>query len=241
MNRIATISPLLVIAALVAASPAGAATPPKIETALFKAEIKGVQHSSWTMDHDSLPGEPCGARFAGVGNETFSFRSKRPVRLKATRIAGNVTFTVGRGIAEFPVKATVDRNGHITVTQHSNMPCGTGNGEATPAKPDCRTRKFDLTLGLYSVWGAVPRLNLRDATTVQPLDYKNCPTSAPSYEEPLVLNHSKLLAAKWPADEIFDRSIGKEIIIGKGRDEQSSMGTVWSASMRWVLTVTRIR
>jgi hypothetical protein len=147
-------------ASLALAAPAMAV---KSKQAKFKIEVSGKQDSDWTYD-SGVQSSDCGGgtyRQAGGGGQSFSFTTKKPVKVTAvqTRIQGQTFSAIYRGTPtnpdpSVPVNVAAIREGTFTTTQLSpgdGVGCGDGGG-GPPAPPDCGSRNFlgKLNIGYYS-------------------------------------------------------------------------------------------
>jgi hypothetical protein len=205
-------------------------------TAHFRASLEGVQTIRWTVEPQDGP-SVCGGTYSGRGHETIRFRSIKPQRV-TVRVArrGVPSWTIGRRWARLDTRGRVSRAGDVTF--HPNgMPCGDGGGgEPPPApKPDCGTRKFTL-LPLLPIPPSrnTVSLDVGDPAPLPP--FRNCPVYGPGFPELLAPVTTRL-----PVRELLDRSIGKEIVLGRGRRHESAAGITVHTRLRWTLTLERIR
>src|SRR5262245_6773575 len=246
MNAITVIRPAAALACAAAlaaacAAPAGAATKPT--TARFRAVVEGVQTTRWTIDHADPPG-PCAATYKGSGRERLDFATRRAVTLNVTRLPiGGAVFSVGDDPTNtlIPATARVNRQGSTTITPYSDQPCGTGNGLLEPlVKPDCGPRTKPLTLMISAQSRPVNSIGIRGLSPSFGL-YKRCPVSGVAFPNLLALDKGKPIQTPWPEDEIFDRTERKIIILGRGADTESSGGDSSTTTLRWTLTLLRVK
>jgi hypothetical protein len=66
--------------------------------------------------------------------------------------------------------------------------------------------------------------------------FRDCPVYGPGFPELLAPVPTRL-----PARELLDRSIGKEIVLGRGRRHETAAGITIDTRLRWELTLERIR
>jgi hypothetical protein len=217
------------IAALALAFPATAFA----KTARFRASVEGVQRIAWTVD----TADACGGTYRGSGSEVVRFHSIRPQRL--TVRSGRVpTFAMGRRWARFDTRGRVTRDGAVTYTPDPNGgACGDGGGggdPVAPPPPDCGTKRFRLLpLVPEPVGRNAIRLGVGDPAPLPP--FSACPVYGPAFPDVLPAR------TRLPMDELFDDSIGKELVLGRGHRHESAAGITVDTRLEWTLTLARIR
>jgi hypothetical protein len=224
---------VLALATVCAVTGSGSAS---AATVRFRASIEGVQTIRWTVEPQDGP-SVCGGTYSGSGHETVRFRSIRPQRV-TVRIArrGVPSWAIGRRWAQLDARGRVSRHGALTF-QPNGMPCGDGGGgdPPPPPEPDCGTKRFTL-LPLMPVPHGRNAIGI-DVGDPAPLPpFRNCPAYGPGFPELLAP-----VPARLPARELLDRSIGKEIVLGRGRRHASAAGITVDTKLRWELTLERIR
>jgi hypothetical protein len=205
-------------------------------TARFRASIEGAQTIRWTVEPQDGP-SACGGTYSGSGRETIRFRSIRPQRV-TVRMAGRgvPAWVIARRWARLDTRGRVNRAGTLTLNPNGR-PCGDGGGgePAPPPAPDCGIRRFTL-LPLMPVPINRNRITI-DVGDPAPLSpFRNCPVYGPGFPELLAP-----VPARLPARELFDRSIGKEIVLGRGHRHETAAGITVDTRLRWSLTLERIR
>ena len=205
-------------------------------TARFRASIEGVQTIRWTVEPQDGP-SVCGGTYSGSGHETVRFRSIKPQRV-TVRIAkrGAPSWAIRRRWAQLDTRGRVSRDGSLTF-RPNGMPCGDGGGgdPPPPPEPGCGTKRFTLL-------PVTPIPHNRNAISIDVGDpaplppFVNCPVLGPGFPELLAPVPTRL-----PARELLDRSIGKEIVLGRGRRHESAAGITVDTRLRWELTLERVR
>ena len=107
---------------------------------------------------------------------------------------------------------------------------------------DCGDRHAKLGIELRDLNG---QLSLQAIPTgIQPPDstrWVTCPVRSPTDITPGAWT---TISSALPPSELFDRSIGKEIVIGKRSfvlKRAGAMAPAATASVRWTVTLTRVR
>lgn len=226
--------------AAVAAAPASAA---KYESATFKVTVEGKQQIEWAATDPDMGS--CDVATLETGTEKVRF-SSRPTTISAFRAPGDklVTFVAGKGLPQFRGKAKVTRDSDLTLgpsTPGEDCPGGGGTGSSTP--PDCGTKTVDpyaIGFGYDSELGK--RINLFGNQAEDP--FANCP-GAGSNGFPYLLGeltdgNTKRKLPDFPAGEVFDDSLGKIILIGRGTRNVREEGFSLDGKMQWEMTFRRI-
>src|SRR3954454_3912991 len=121
MTRYALLSALTAVVALTASATAEATTAPRFKQAAFHATVKGVQTTTWTVNHPSTA--RCNPASHGSGSERVTFASSRVGRVKAIQIFGAPPVWAGsQGLPLLPTRGWVTRNGTL---------------ETAPSPPEC--------------------------------------------------------------------------------------------------------
>ena len=229
------------LATLAMAAVANGAEQPKVKKAIFKVTLEGVQKDKWDNYHEGAGG--CDGTVASSGDETVRFHSK-PVVVEATDLEGlsnPVLRKAGKDIDIYPFRlsGTVKRQSTIIASETPAW-CG-GVGGGTPPK-DCGTRSFRgmkaaLDYSFAKPYGWIQARS--EGSTDDP--FRNCGPGTQGYPHLLsqTANGSRI-ASELPRNELFDKSIGKIIVIGRGKSVQKGEETFDSASIRWEATFTRI-
>jgi hypothetical protein len=241
MNRkLAVITAVTALGA--AAIPATAAEQPKIRNAYFKVTIEGVQKDKWNAFHQG-GAHKCDATVSQKGSEVVKFRSK-PILIKATDMEGlsNPVFSHGDGSSLYPFKlrGTVSRQSQINASP-TPPECGGKGGGGIPK--DCGTKplrglkaRADYALG--KPYGYIQIQS--DSSARDP--FRNCGGGSQGF--PHLLDYTaqnKRIDSELPRNEVFDKSLGKIIVIGRGRSVQKGEETEDIASIRWEVTLKRVK
>ncbi len=232
---------LAALIALVVPVAAGAADQPKVKKALFKVTLEGVQRDKWKNFHQGTGG--CDATVSSSGNEVIRFRSK-PVVIEATDLEGlsnPVLRKAGKDLVPYPFKlsGTIARQSTIAVSP-TPPECG-GTGGGTVAK-DCGTKSFRGMKAAVEYYWAKPYGRLQVLSEGSMNDpFRNCGGGTQGYPNLLSqkTNGSPILS-ELPRSELFDKSLGKIIVIGRGKSVQTGQETSDTASIRWEATFRRI-
>jgi hypothetical protein len=204
--------------------------------ARFRATIEGVQTITWSVDTTGT-NPACGETYRGSGRERIRFRSPKPQRLTVRMSHGVPIYAMGRRWAELLTNGSVTRHGSLTAIPHPNgVPCGGGAPGGDPPRPpasDCGTEAFEqLPLMPVPLGRNAIRFEVGDPAPLPP--FQTCPVYGPAF--PTLLGDVK---TRLPARELFDRSIGKEIVLGGGHRRESAAGITTDTRLKWTLTLER--
>jgi hypothetical protein len=231
------IGAVALVLALVAPSGASAEG---VRKAAFKVKVEGVQSTTWRTDHTSSGG--CDSAVTGSGTETARFAS-RPVRVQALVTPG-LSMPVfsslpGNGVPGLRLRGTVTRQG--TLDAAPNPLCG-GTGGGSIAR-DCGTRSFTgVVLPLSYRLLARPRDQLDLQPSVLDEDpFANCPSAGTAFPTLVTTNEGEPMRAELPRGELFDASLGRIIVIARGRESETAGEHTYVTTSRWVVTFDRIR
>jgi hypothetical protein len=218
-------------------------------SAKFRVSIEGKQRVTW--QENRVDQGYCPSVTKGAGSETVRFRS-RSYAVTAVDIGSGVIWRRGRRPAVLPTSGTVSRRGSSTLTPmygpdrdecygtrcSAINPCD-GAGWTPPPPPDCGKRRFSLYLiGLHGF--TKDRLYVSDDNP-PPLGYRNCTFRGPGFPDLMAAASGRMIAPRFPRDEVFDESLGKELIIGRGSEPVRGVGVTGRASVEWTLEFVRIR
>jgi hypothetical protein len=207
--------------------------------AKFWVTITAHQHVSWKI---APPSTGCSdALERGAGREDIAFRTPR-VKVVAIQWnkAGAVSFhwNTWNMLSYAPQvvnglhgKAELDRTGYLDQGCVSAL-----------KQPDCGTRHANWIVGLLlrqdklAVTGGQFGVQPPDSTR-----WVTCPVSSPPE---VVAGEWTSIEAPLPARELFDPSLGKQIVLGKKSftlKRTDPTGPSGSASVRWEVTFTRVK
>jgi hypothetical protein len=212
--------------------------------AVFRAEVKGVQTTTWTENH--TPQSRCDQSVTGSGRERVVFHSTRPQKMIATLFGGHhVLFgSADLASADIVTRATVDRQGATSATPLAPTCLGAGGGGGVPPKHDCGTHHGSLAVGLgWSPAGRYEGILLEQGDLGSLLNtYTNCPVIGTAFPELLDLNTSgSPVVARMPVAALFDTTIGKHIVIATGRRVDHSGDSSSTTNIRFTVSLTRVK
>jgi hypothetical protein len=224
------------------AAPAMAAShAPQVAT--FRAEVKGIQTTTWTEHHTPL--SRCDQEVTGSGREQVVFHSTRPQKMIATLFGGHhVLFgSADLASADIVARTTVNRQGETSASSLDPTCLGAGGVGVAPQR-DCGTHRGSLAVSLS--WSPARRY---EGILLQQGDlgsllhsYQNCPVIGTSFPQLLALNTSgSPVVARMPAAALFDTTIGKHIVIATGRRVDRSGDSVATTTIRFTVSLTRVK
>jgi hypothetical protein len=234
---------------VLALGPATATAAPAVDKERFRVEVKGVQTTAW--EYDAPGGGLCNPSESGEGTEVVRFATARPQLLKATRF-GPTYVHFGNGNFRGDLTAgTVGVTARARITRHSMSVegplapgCVDPDGSAT-RPPDCGARRdsLDLMLAYQPGAGRGPGgVVLRNHIVPSPAEpFRNCGANGVYF--PTLLDHDsrgRPIASAWPVDEVFDRGVGKTILIGRGRKVSQDATSKQVSTIRWEATLRRL-
>ncbi len=245
--------PSLLIAIFTALFLAGLLAAPQrsdaaVKQGVFKVKISGVQTNQW--DTNKTPKFECDWYAQGSGRETVRFHTPfRRMRIVASgaRRANNAIF------APIPARGKVTRKGtYETQTDHLPESCfgDGGDGPAPPPPaPDCGTKS--IRSGKLSLWARNGKLTLDQTMSRQPAKdlFRNCPWRGKRW--PAMLSRkgngkdiSTGFKPKWIFNRKFNRKTGawsKVIMIARGTDTVRHIDGWYKTTIRWTVTMKRLR
>jgi hypothetical protein len=235
---------IAVLAACLAsfAAPAVAA-PHTPQVAVFRAEVKGVQTTTWTEHH--APASRCDQAVTGSGREQVLFHSTRPQKIVATLFGGHhVLFgSAELASADIVTRATVSRRGETSASPLDPTCLGAGGGGIAPTH-DCGTHRGSLAVALgWSPAGRYEGIVLEQGDLGSLLNtYTNCPVIGTAFPQLLELTTTNApVVARMPAKALFDTTIGKHIVIATGRRVDRSGDSASTTSIRFTVSLTRVK
>ena len=229
----------LCFAALAPVAAADAATDYEIKKAAFKVTVEGVQRTTWATNHVGSGG--CDTSAHGSGKETVRFTSSA-TKVNAMTMKGLSAPLLSKpgaytdGVVK--LRGTVARQG--TMTAEPGGECGGGVGGSI--SPDCGTKSFKgLKFPLSYRLAAKPKdqLDFRPGFIDDPFKY--CPSGGYAFPTLVRTNQGDEMRTELPREELFDKSLGKIIVIARGKETQTSGEDTYTTTIRWVVTFERIR
>ena len=228
----------LCFAALAPVAAADAATDYEIKKAAFNVTVEGVQRTTWAMSHVGSGG--CDTSAQGSGKETVRFTSSA-TKVNAMTMKGlssPVLSKPGAYVdAVVKLRGTAARQG--TLTAEPGGECGGAGGGSIPR--DCGTKSFKgLKFPLSYRLSAKPKdqLDFRPDFIDDP--FKNCPSGGYSFPTLVRTNQGDYMRTELPREELFDKSLGKIIVIARGKETETSGENTYVTTIRWVVTFERI-
>jgi hypothetical protein len=229
---------LLCAGALAPVAAADAAPASGLKKATFKVTVEGVQTTSWKTDHPG--GGGCDGAVTGSGTEKVRFAS-RPTVVNATVLKGlSAPVLAKRGAyveAKPALRGKVTRQGTLDAPPG---PCG-GTGGGTNIPRDCGTKSFrGVGFPLAYALAVKPKdqLDVRPEFIDDP--FKNCPSGGSSFPTLVRTNEGRPIRALLPRKELFDRSLGKIIVIARGKESETQGEHTYVTKIRWVVTFVRL-
>ncbi len=236
-----TTTALALAAALAAVSgPATAdAAKPRagVKTAYFKVTVDGVQTTTWKTDHPGSGG--CDGAAQGNGTEKVRFTS-RPTTVRAMTLKGLKAplMTTPKSIVDIKLglHGNVTRQGVMNAAPGGQ--CGGSGGGSIPR--DCGSKSFrGVKLPLEYSWSGPGRdhLALRAVPIQDP--FRNCPSGGSAFPTLVGTREGAPMPAALPRGELFDRKLGKIIVIARGQESETVGEHTYLTKTRWVVTFER--
>jgi len=232
-------------AALCLAMAAGASTPaeaaaavPKVKQAKFKVTVEGWQKDDWASNHEST--SLCDPSDHSYSGEYAKFKSTKPVALTAIQVGKQApSFLIGKGQPYIDTSADVARNAVNAVSPVPNScPHAGGGGDGEAVVPDCGLKSvpsYPVALAYDSYFK--DSITLTSAGAVAPLFY-NCGHGT----FPALLERDELampIKSELPYKELFDKRIGKLIVIGHGDYDLPLPDYSEKTEVHWEVTFVR--
>lgn len=220
-----------------------AATAPasgEYESARFKVTAKGTQSVSWTYNHPD--GGTCDVSMTGGGSEKVRFKSK-PIVVDAFMAPGEKrpVLLAGDGLVNLSAKATITRRDDVVLGPKGpdDLDCADGPGGGQEPVSDCGTKTTDWKLDLTYNYTKKDRIELAGMNAPDP--FTEC--NASGYGFPYFAGHvaGKETLPKLPASELFDESLGKIIVIGRGKDAIRNAEFSSDGKIQWDVEFRRIK
>jgi hypothetical protein len=233
-----SILPLALAAVAVAAPAASAAPTPKLTKYTYKAELKGKQTMTWSLNHVGSGG--CDPSQTGSGKEVIRFTTKPTTIYTYDGLGSQPFFFQGNGsdtaAVKLKLRGTVNRQGTLD-TEKSDCPNG-GGGTSIPR--DCGVRKIARisVAPQYEYKGDRMILSQGDASNAP--DFRNCPAGGSTWPYLLREDDSgKSIGQDLPQSDLFGQ--GKNILIAKGTSTYDAGELKYTNKIRWELSLTRIK
>ncbi|HEX5910153.1 MAG TPA: hypothetical protein VFY44_06635 [Thermoleophilaceae bacterium] len=240
MIRKITTALVLATALAAAAGPATAdAANPRagMKNAFFKVTVDGVQTTTWKTDHPGSGG--CDGALQGNGTEKVRFTS-RPTTVRAVTLKGlnAPLLTTPKSIVDVKLRlhGKVTRAGVLDAAPGGQ--CGGAGGGSIPR--DCGAKSFrgvklPLSYGLGT--RGKDNLDLRAEPIQDP--FLNCPSGGSAFPTLVGTREGGPMPAALPRSELFDRKLGKIIVIARGQESETVGEHTYLTKTRWVVTFER--
>lgn len=229
----------LCLAALAPVATAEAATDYEIKKAAFKVTVEGVQRTTWATNYVGTGG--CDGSAWGSGKETVRFGS-RATTVNAMTMKGlsaPVLSKPGAYVdAALKLRGKVERQG--TLDAEPGGECGGAGGGSIPR--DCGTRSFSgVKFPVAYRLAAKPKDQLDFSPSFIDDPFKNCPSGGYAFPTLVTTNEGEYMRSELPREELFDKSIGKIIVIARGKETETKGDHTYVTTSRWVVTFERIK
>jgi hypothetical protein len=244
VNALTRTTALAVIALGLAVTPAAnAAKPIKVSKAWFTVTVDGVQRSTWSEDHkpDGIGG--CDGAYTGQGSEKVRFTSA-PMKIRAVTLPGLHAPVLSKGTGantrtpEFKLHGSITRNSTHTMAPAPDNGCGGADGP--PVAKDCGTKKFSGLGGKLDYSLSSRRRDTLDVATYNGTDpFRNCGGGGTQFPVIANKNMNQPMNLRLPRKELFNRKIGKFILVGKAREGDQNGEHKFTTTTRWVITLVR--
>ena len=233
----------LALCALVCTAPADAATPQKLRKATFAVTVDGVQRSTWTEDHQAAGIGGCDGSYHAQGTEKVRFTSgKFTVRAMGLPALSAPVLSRGTGARtrapEFKLRGSITRDSSTTAGSDPDSGCGGADGP--PVAKDCGVKKFaGLGAKLDYRLSSKPRDMLELGTFNATDPFRNCGGGGTQFPVIATRNMNRPMNLRLPRRELFNRKLGKIILIGNAREGDQSGEHKFTTTTRWVITLVR--
>jgi hypothetical protein len=240
MIRLKTLLATAVAAAALCAMSAAAAAPANAKSRIadFTVTVEGVQKNTWVHDHPGGDGL-CDPSVSGSGFETYRFRSRKPLKVRAVLTGGDVELTnYPDGLIEVGTGGKVTRQGGLTWGKIPESECPGGGVPGNLLDKDCGTRAVaDLLLVRYQRG----RVMLESNVSEPPLgEFRNCDWSGKTWENLLWADaRGRRIGQPLTGGELFD--FGKNIVIGRGAVTGGHDDGSFKTTIRWEVTVRKLK
>jgi hypothetical protein len=234
----------LVLAAAIAvggAAPQQAAALPKVKQAKFKVTVEGWQKHDWSVNHESTG--RCDPTDHSYGGEYAKFKSIAPVKLTAIRVGKEApSFLIGKGLPYIDTTADVARNAVAAVSSIPEDCPHTGGSpdDGPPIPSDCGLKTVTRYPVMLEYSGLIKNsiALTGDPGAVGPLFY-NCGSGA--FPNLIDSAFGQPIVSELPPKELFDKKIGKLIVIGGDVEEFPMPETKARTEVHWEISLTRKR
>ena len=135
------------------------------------------------------------------------------------------------------LRGKVARQG--TLTAEPGGECGGSGGGSIPR--DCGTKSFKgVQFPLSYRLAAKPKDQLDFRPEFIDDVFKNCPSGGYSFPTLVNTNEGEYMRTELPREELFDKSLGKIIVIARGKESETSGEHTYVTTTRWVVTFERL-
>ena len=235
----------LAVLGLALAPAAEAAKPVKVSKARFAVTIDGVQNTTWSSNHQAAGIGGCDGSYTAGGSEKVRFTSK-PASIRAMSITGlsAPVLSTGRGgntrSPKIKLHGSVTRNSFHNAAPGPDTGCGGPDKPQQPLAKDCGVKKFR---GLVTSFDYQLASKVRDTLNVNATEgedpFQRCSGGGVSFPTLANKNKGRPMDLRLPRRELFDRKLGKIILIGRAREEKRDGEYQYLTTTKWVITMVR--
>lgn len=117
---------------------------------------------------------------------------------------------------------------------------GCGGSEQGPPAKDCGTKKFaGLKTRLDYALASRVRDNLEVRAENADSPFRYCPSGGTAFPQLLNTSDGKPMNLRLPRSELFNRKLGKIILVGRAKETQAAGEHTYTTTTRWVITLVR--
>jgi len=223
---------------------AEAAKPVKVSRARFAVTIDGVQNTTWSTKHQAAGIGGCDGSYTKDGTEKVRFTSKA-ASIRAMSIPGLSAPVLSTGRGSNARSPKIKLHGSITRNSTFNAAPGPDTGCGGADKPqvltkDCGTKTF---AGLVTSFDYKLASKVRDTLDVNATDgkdpFQRCAGGGVSFPTLANKNKGRPMDLRLPRAELFNRKLGKIILIGRAREEKRDGEHQYLTTTKWVITMVR--
>ena len=218
------------------------------KSGVFRVNVKGVQLNRWSKD--TSPRSECDVWSRGSGFERVRFHT--PVRRMRVVAFGSKRANTAI-FKSLPVRGKVTRKGKLNHGSSESLPehCfADGGGDPPPPPParDCGTKAIrNGKLAPFALNGKLS-LDLTRTNHTSPL-FRNCDWVGRVWPSLLTRRQNGSVittdfSPRWVYNPRFNRRTGawsKVIMIARGTNIVRGFGTWYKTSVRWTITMKRLR
>jgi hypothetical protein len=224
---------------------AEAAKPPvKVSRAKFAVTVDGVQNTTWSTNHVAAGIGGCDGSYTAGGSEKVRFTSKaRTIRAMVIPGLSAPVLSTGTGSnsrsPKLKLHGSIARDGFHNSAPGPDTGCG-GSDRPQVLTKDCGTKKF---AGLVTSFDYKLASRVRDTLEVSATDgddpFQRCPSGGVSFPTLANKYDGRPMSLRMPRGELFNRKLGKIILIGRAREQKQDGEHRYVTTTKWVITLVR--